>query len=114
MTTLYCTVKKNAKFDFGVAMLPAKKRRGTPTGGGNFYIFKKSSAAEKKASMRLIKFMTSPEQAAHWSMSTGYMGRFKKGYQLQGYDYPINTISPSAGDTITSSFGIILTGSLKK
>ena len=61
---------KNAKFDFGVAMLPESKRRGTPTGGGNFYIFKKSSAAEKKASMRLIKFMTSPEQAAHWAMAT--------------------------------------------
>ena len=38
------TVKKKAKFDFGVAMLPANKRRGTPTGGGNFYIFKKTTA----------------------------------------------------------------------
>ena len=27
-------------------------------------------------------------------ISTEYMGQFKKGYQLQGYDYPINTISP--------------------
>ena len=36
-------VKKKAKFDFGVAMLPANKRRGTPTGGGNFYIFKKTT-----------------------------------------------------------------------
>ncbi|HEY3459305.1 MAG TPA: ABC transporter substrate-binding protein, partial [Casimicrobiaceae bacterium] len=36
-------VKNNAKFDFGVAMLPAEKRRGSPTGGGNFYIFKKST-----------------------------------------------------------------------
>jgi len=26
-------VKNNAAFDFGVAMLPASKRRGTPTGG---------------------------------------------------------------------------------
>jgi sn-glycerol 3-phosphate transport system substrate-binding protein len=37
------SVKDNATFDFGVAMLPAAKRRGTPTGGGNFYIFKKST-----------------------------------------------------------------------
>jgi sn-glycerol 3-phosphate transport system substrate-binding protein len=36
-------VKNNAKFDFGVAMLPAGKQRGSPTGGGNFYIFKKST-----------------------------------------------------------------------
>jgi hypothetical protein len=27
-------VRSNAKFDFGVAMLPANKRRGSPTGGG--------------------------------------------------------------------------------
>ena len=26
--------------------------------------------------------------------STEYMGLFKEGYQLKGYDYPINTISP--------------------
>ena len=32
-------VKKNAEFDFGVAMLPGNKRLGSPTGGGNFYIF---------------------------------------------------------------------------
>ena len=31
-------VKNNAKFDFGVAMLPASKERGSPTGGGNFYL----------------------------------------------------------------------------
>ena len=27
-------------------------------------------------------------------MSTEYMGLFKEGYQKQGYDYPINTITP--------------------
>jgi len=27
-------------------------------------------------------------------ISTAYMGHFKEGYQMQGYDYPINTISP--------------------
>lgn len=67
-------VKKNAKFDFGVAMLPAHKRRGTPTGGGNFYIFKKSTPEQRTASLKLIKFMTSPELSAKWSVATGYMG----------------------------------------
>jgi len=43
------TVKKKAKFDFGVARLPPNKRRGTPTGGGNFYIFKKTSPEERAA-----------------------------------------------------------------
>jgi sn-glycerol 3-phosphate transport system substrate-binding protein len=32
-------VKKDAGFDFGVAELPANVRPGSPTGGGNFYIF---------------------------------------------------------------------------
>ena len=75
------TVKKNAKFDFGVAMLPASKRRGTPTGGGNFYIFKKTSTEERSAAMKLIKFMTSPAQSAKWSMQTGYMGVSPAAYQ---------------------------------
>ena len=33
-------IRANAKFPFGVAMLPADKRRGSPTGGGNFYLFR--------------------------------------------------------------------------
>ena len=41
-------VKDTAKFDFGVAMLPASKQRGSPTGGGNFYIFKKTTPEERK------------------------------------------------------------------
>ncbi|MBR9984982.1 MAG: ABC transporter substrate-binding protein [Desulfosarcina sp.] len=76
-------VKDNAKFDFGVAMLPASKRRGTPTGGGNFYIFKKTNPAERKAAVRLIKFMTNPENAAEWSMKTGYMGVSPAAYETQ-------------------------------
>ena len=66
-------VKNNAKFDFGVAMLPAAKRRGSPTGGGNFYIFKKSTKAEQDAAFKFAKFMTSPERAAQWGMDTGYV-----------------------------------------
>ena len=33
-------VKNNADFEFGVAFLPGNERLATPTGGGNFYIFK--------------------------------------------------------------------------
>ncbi len=66
-------VKANAKFDFGVAMLPANKRRGSPTGGGNFYIFKKSSAAQQQAAFKFIKWITSPQRAAQWGIDTGYV-----------------------------------------
>jgi len=66
-------VKDSAKFDFGVAMLPASKQRGSPTGGGNFYIFKKTTPEERKASLAFVKFMTAPERAADWSIATGYV-----------------------------------------
>ncbi len=66
-------VKNNAKFDFGVAMLPAEKRRGSPTGGGNFYIFKKSTPAQREAAFKFIKWMTTPERAAQWGIDTGYV-----------------------------------------
>ena len=74
-------VKKNAKFDFGVAMLPGNERLGSPTGGGNFYLFKDTSDEEKAAALKLIEFMTSPEQAAAWSIATGYMGVSPAAYE---------------------------------
>ena len=66
-------VKNNAKFDFGVAMLPAGKQRGSPTGGGNFYIFKQSTPAQREAAMKFIKWVTQPERAAQWGIDTGYV-----------------------------------------
>ena len=66
-------VRTNAKFPFGVAMLPAHTRRGSPTGGGNFYVFKKSSPEEKAAAFTFIKWMTAPERAAEWGIATGYV-----------------------------------------
>lgn len=66
-------VKANAKFDFGVAMLPSNKQRGSPTGGGNFYIFKKSTPAQQEAAFKFIKWATTPERAAQWGIDTGYV-----------------------------------------
>ena len=66
-------VRNNAPFDFGVAMLPAKERRGAPTGGGNFYLFKDSSDEQKDAAVDFVQWITAPEQAATWSIATGYI-----------------------------------------
>jgi sn-glycerol 3-phosphate transport system substrate-binding protein len=66
-------VKNNAKFEFGVAMLPAGKRRGSPTGGGNFSLFKKNSPAQQAAVLKFVKWITSPERAAQWGIDTGYV-----------------------------------------
>ena len=76
-------VKKGASFDFGVAELPANVRLGSPTGGGNFYLFKDTTDEERAAALKLIKFMTSPEQAAAWSIGTGYMGVSPAAYETE-------------------------------
>ncbi len=66
-------VKANASFPFGVGMLPSNKRGGSPTGGGNFYLFKKATPAERVAALKFVKFMTTPERAADWGIKTGYV-----------------------------------------
>lgn len=66
-------VRRNASFPFGVAMLPAGKRRGSPTGGGNLYVFKQANPAQREAAARFARFLTTPERAAQWCIDTGYV-----------------------------------------
>ncbi|WP_088189296.1 ABC transporter substrate-binding protein [Desulfosporosinus sp. FKA] len=74
-------IKKSAKFNFGTAMLPAMDTRGTPTGGGNFYIFKNSSPEKQQAAWKFIRWMTTPERVAQWSIDTGYVATRKQAYE---------------------------------
>lgn len=89
-------VKKTAKFDFGVAMLPAKKSRGTPTGGGNFYIFKKTSDEERRAALKLIRYLTAPERTAEWSIKTGYIGTRADAYETEALKKYVASFPPAA------------------
>jgi sn-glycerol 3-phosphate transport system substrate-binding protein len=79
-------VKDGAKFNFGVAMLPAKERRGSPTGGGSFYIFKSASPEQQKAAVKFIQWMTAPDRAAEWSMKTGYVAVSPAGYKTSAME----------------------------
>ena len=113
------TVKNKAKFDFGVAMLPAKKRRGTPTGGGNFYIFKKSSPEERSASLKLIRFLTQAERTAEWSMKTGYVGTRADAYatpKLMQYvkDFPPAAVARDQLEFATAELSTYQTGRVRK
>lgn len=76
-------IRANAKFNFGVAMLPAGKRRGSPTGGGNFYLFKGASKAQQEASLTFLKWMTSPTRAAQWGIDTGYVATRADAWQTE-------------------------------
>ncbi|MCR0983714.1 ABC transporter substrate-binding protein [Roseomonas populi] len=66
-------IKNNAGFPFGVAMLPAGRKRGSPTGGGNLYVFKSASPAQREAAVKFARFLTEPERAAQWGIDTGYV-----------------------------------------
>lgn len=66
-------VKTNAPFPFGVQILPAHKKRGAPTSGGNFYLFKTSSPEKQAAAFKMIQWLTSAERSAEWSIKTGYI-----------------------------------------
>ena len=66
-------IRTNAKFPFGVAMLPAGKRRGSPTGGGNFYLFKAASPQQRDAALSFLRWISGPERAAQWGIETGYV-----------------------------------------
>jgi len=66
-------VRKNAKFAFGVGPMPSKVHGGSPTGGGNIYIFKNTDKAKLAAALQFARFLTTPEKAADWGIATGYV-----------------------------------------
>ena len=86
-------LKANAKFDFGVAQIAGNVRKGSPTGGGNFYIFKKAPKAQQQAAFEFAKWVTQPERAAQWSMDSGYVAVSPAAYDTPalkqyGQDFP--------------------------
>jgi sn-glycerol 3-phosphate transport system substrate-binding protein len=89
-------VKANAKFDFGVAMLASNKQRGSPTGGGNFYIFKKSTPAQREAALKFIKWSTTPERAAQWGIDTGYVAVRPDAWETPAMKQYVASFPPAA------------------
>jgi sn-glycerol 3-phosphate transport system substrate-binding protein len=73
------SILNNAPFDVGVAPIPAGPAGedgtgyGTPTGGGNLYIFANSSPEEQDAAWAWVQFLASPEIQADWTAHTGYI-----------------------------------------
>jgi sn-glycerol 3-phosphate transport system substrate-binding protein len=112
-------VKDTAKFPFGVAMLPASKQRGSPTGGGNFYLFKKTTPEERKAALAFVKWMTAPERAADWSMATGYVATRPDAYEtpkLKAYaaGFPQAVVARDQFKFATPELSTFQTGRVRK
>jgi len=64
-------------YDFNAGMQGWTVTSGTfnrvDSGGGNFYLFKKSTPAQRDAAFKFIKWITQPARAAQWGIDTGYV-----------------------------------------
>src|SRR4029453_7128040 len=74
-------IRNNAKFEFGTAFLPKGQRFGTPTGGGNVYLFKATPPDRRKAAWEFTKWITSTEMLARWSIDSGYVAPRKSSWE---------------------------------
>lgn len=64
---------KQLKFDWGLAPLLRNKQRGAMVYGTNIVIFSRSSPEKQRVAWEFIKWFTSTENAARWSLNTGYV-----------------------------------------
>ncbi|OGB93246.1 MAG: hypothetical protein A3H39_14380 [candidate division NC10 bacterium RIFCSPLOWO2_02_FULL_66_22] len=70
----------SVKFPFGVGFLPGRKSYGTPVGGANFHILRGTPAENQKAAWTFITWMTNTDNAAKWSIASGYIAVRKSAY----------------------------------
>src|SRR5699024_4076741 len=54
---------------------------GSPTGGGNIYLFKDIPEENKEAAIKFMEFLTEPERVAQWSIDTGYVATRESAYE---------------------------------
>lgn len=75
-------IRTNARFEFGTAFQAKRVRFGVPTGGANFYLFKGQDPRKREATWTFIKWMTTPEMAARWSIDSGYVATRRSAWEL--------------------------------
>ena len=75
------SILTGAKFQVGAANCPAGKQFGTPTGGGNLYMFKDSAADHKTAAWQFVQWMSTPEREVEWTIATGYVAPRKSAWE---------------------------------
>lgn len=86
------SVLSAAKFQVGTAFCPADKQPGTPTGGGNLYLFKASPKGNQDAAWKFVQWMTTPEREVQWTKDTGYVAPRKSAWDTPAMkDYVAKT-----------------------
>jgi|SRR5690625_91638 len=112
-------VKDNADFDFGVSFLPANNQYGSPTGGGNIYLFKDIPEENKEAAIKFMEFLTEPERVAQWSIDTGYVATRESAYEtdlLKEYveDFPEAVVAREQLEYADSEMATYQNGEVQK
>ena len=102
-------VRNNAKFPFGVAGLAGKVSPHTVVGGGNMYFFSNASPAERAASLRFARWITTPDRAADWSIRTGYIATSPAAYETPALKDYIAKFPPA---NVARTFLPVATGEL--
>jgi sn-glycerol 3-phosphate transport system substrate-binding protein len=66
-------ITEGAKFEFAAAFVPGEKSQAVTTGGAGLSIMKGAETSRKKAAFEFVKFLARPENAAAWTIATGYL-----------------------------------------
>lgn len=79
------TIKEaGANFTWNAVYCPAGTHGfGVNQGGGDFHIFSGVPKASQDAAWKLIQFLTTPENAAQWSVASGYIAVNRKAYDTE-------------------------------
>ena len=77
-------IENSADFAVGTGFLPMHRRRVVIEGGGNFFIFN-TDERQQQAAWEFVKWMTSAENAARWSIESGYVAVREDAYDLPQY-----------------------------
>jgi len=82
----YADIKRNARFEFGVAQLPYYEDvRGAPQntiiGGASLWVMGGKSPAEYRGVAKFISFFSSPEVQTAWHQETGYAPITRAAYE---------------------------------
>jgi len=94
-------ILKDADFTVGVSAIPGPKpgKGYSVPGGGNLYLTAGLSEAEKKAAMAFALFLVSPENAADFSIETGYIATRSSAFETSAMkDYV--ALYPQAGQSL--------------
>ena len=86
-SSAYANVKRNAKFDFGIAKLPYYSDvpgapQNTIIGGASLWVMGGKKPAEYKGIAKFFAFLSSPELQAEWHQGTGYLPLTLAAYEL--------------------------------